>query len=161
MRERCVFYKKLINDFLNGEISKAEELALMEHINVCISCRREFEALNKISKAAKEIERIKAPENFTKMIKNKIKSGQKKRSRFMEIFLVAAASVVLFVMGFTISSTFLVKDGNFNHTPEISEKNLKMEIPLKNRVRPIRPEEINIKDNYKKWEKVYLEEVSH
>ncbi len=161
MKDECIFYKKLMNDYLNVDISKIEEIALMEHIDLCLSCRRDFEKLRKISTLTKEIETIKAPENFTDLLKNEINSTQKKGSKFMEIFLVIAASIVLFVMGFAISSTYLVKNENFNGTPEISEKRSNIEIPVKKNIKPIKPEEINIKNNYRKWEKVYLEEVSH
>ncbi len=152
---KCFYYKKLINEYLNGELSNVEKLSLMEHLDVCFQCKREFEILNKISNMSREVKRFKAPENFEESLRRKIHEKKRKKSKVMEVLLIIAASVVLFITGFLISSNYILT--SYHKEKNGFAENKKIEIPKK-----VKPQEIEIKDsNYKRWKKVYLEEVSH
>lgn len=46
---RCDDYKALFMDFLYNELSREDEGRLKEHLRICESCRREYEALSQTS----------------------------------------------------------------------------------------------------------------
>lgn len=68
MRRSCEEYEELISEFLDGELSKEEQLALMKHMSGCPVCQKYFDDLVAMHEAMEEMEVPAVPEGFAERV---------------------------------------------------------------------------------------------
>lgn len=68
MRRSCEEYEELISEFLDGELPKDEQLALMKHMSGCPVCQKYFDDLVAMHEAMEEMEVPAVPEGFAERV---------------------------------------------------------------------------------------------
>lgn len=72
---RCKRAKKLLTEFIDGELNNALEARVKDHLRVCDGCREAEKALRSIAvEPLRNAEKTKAPEEIWHNIKNEITS---------------------------------------------------------------------------------------
>ncbi|KPJ74000.1 hypothetical protein AMJ52_02345 [candidate division TA06 bacterium DG_78] len=107
---KCSEIKRKLSAFLDGEVSEEEKQIILEHLNTCDRCRKEFEALSQVSEVLEVIDEIQVSPFFVTHLKQRI-TGQKAKSRvhipFVEWIRRAAVpitAVVLIIISFLVGS---------------------------------------------------------
>lgn len=116
---------KLIHDYLDGEISPSDKLALLQHTRECQECREHYHQLEKTVLLMQSHSHVIVPEDLTEKIMNQIpvEKPTGKLLRFIKghPFLVAAA-VFLLLMGGSLSQIWKDGQGQFSVTAPSMEQ---------------------------------------
>lgn len=100
---------ELMHEFLDDEITPAQERVLREHLQSCKECESIFNELKKTIAFVKSISTMKAPDNFTANVLSRL--PKEKRKIWMQQWLknhplLAAASLFLILMMGSVYSTW-------------------------------------------------------
>jgi hypothetical protein len=113
----CKKVKEQINRIFDG--FEIKDTAVLSHIKRCKKCLNEYNAVIKIKDALYTKEKIKVPDNFNKMVWNKIGELPPSIFDFNQIFapkmVFAASFIILFLIFLGI---FIVKDKFININKE-------------------------------------------
>lgn len=84
MRRSCEEYEELISEFLDGELSKEDQLQLMKHMSGCSVCQKYFDDLVAVHEAMEDMEEAPVPEGFSdrvmaqvRVMKQEVPAGKK------------------------------------------------------------------------------------
>jgi len=94
---------KLMHKYLDGDLTKEEELVLSKHLEECEACQKHFHELNRTIALIQSTEQIAAPLHFTENVMKSLPK-EKKRMKVIRLFkghpfLVAAAVFFVFMFG--------------------------------------------------------------
>lgn len=77
----CRSFAKLANEYCDGTLPEPEVEELQKHAAVCRGCQRLRSELESLSFMAKELARVKAPEDFEAGLFKKIRSSEREKQR--------------------------------------------------------------------------------
>lgn len=100
---------KLIHSYLDGDLSKEDELTLRNHLEVCQKCQNHFHELSRTITLIKSTEQIESPRNFPEKIMEKLPT-EKWYFKYMRFFrrhpLLTAITVLFLLFTTTILSVW-------------------------------------------------------
>lgn len=107
----CDNYEEMISLYIDGELDENEEKELLEHLNNCPLCEKEYEELKAVKAMLDEIEREELPENFHNEVMAKIREQSapktvKKKRRWDRYVSLAASICALVVVGGVLGTGF-------------------------------------------------------
>lgn len=97
----CSEFKKILNEYIDGELSVNEKKKADEHIAECTQCRKNVLLYRKLSEKVKECNDVKMPDDFKVELpkkKNAVITLFRKHETVVAT-LVAAAALVIFAGG--------------------------------------------------------------
>lgn len=94
----CEYYRDLIFQKLDGEISPEDESSLKAHLDECEQCKIDYLELSQIENILQEQKMLDMPEGFSEALINKIRGGSKKKKKFIKPYFTIAAACVLLVV---------------------------------------------------------------
>lgn len=100
--------------YIDHMLNEEEEKALMAHLDLCETCRREYEALRDMVSWLGEIEEPTLPEDFHETLMERIKKEQKVVPMKAKTFKwhYPAGLVATFLVGFLVFSTSISKNSS-------------------------------------------------
>lgn len=100
--------------YIDHMLNEEEEKALMAHLDLCETCRREYEALRDMVSWLGEIEEPTLPEDFHETLMERIKKEQKVVPMKAKPFKwhYPAGVVATFLVGFLVFSTSISKNSS-------------------------------------------------
>lgn len=146
---KCRKVKKMILDYIDGNVSNAESTFIRQHISECDSCRREFESYSKLFDLIDNVSKIDYPpesvwKNFVSDLHTRIEKealseyvhSQRHQSYMKWGWVsVAVASVIFFIFSLSLefhSSPLLeqdqIKNTQIPATSQVSVKSEKISI---------------------------------
>lgn len=92
-----------MHQHLDGDLTKEEEMQLKIHLEGCDSCQKHFHELKRSITLLKSVEQVKAPENFTKDIMQKLPTEKKqvKYMRWFKMHPIISAAAIFFILMFS------------------------------------------------------------
>ncbi len=114
----CEKYRDLISLYIDGEINENDEKELLEHLENCPLCRKEFEELKAITDMLGKIEEAELPENFHTEVMTAIKAQsspikKNKPKRIWARYASLAASIcALFIVGASVLGSGMLGMGS-------------------------------------------------
>lgn len=96
---KCNEICEILYDYINGELDSETEKTVKEHIEVCDSCKKEYELLLGMSEAVNAAQ-YEAPSELHAMVMSAIKQEKRneKRRRFIKTLATLSASAAAFVI---------------------------------------------------------------
>lgn len=101
----CLYYKKLLSEYIDNEVSHTEAENITEHISYCHSCKTELANMYKMRDMIKSTYTQKVEVNFSSNVMAKIKNSKKKKSQNKNIFKILSYSSVAAVMLLILTGT--------------------------------------------------------
>lgn len=117
-----------MHEYLDDEISSAQEAELRSHLQSCVECQKHFHELKKAIALVQSTSHIQAPSDFTANVMSRLPK-EKKRVWVQRWFkahpLITAASLFIFLMLGSLMSSFNANDdfSVSNHSNIIVENN--------------------------------------
>ncbi|MFZ3579143.1 zf-HC2 domain-containing protein [Virgibacillus sp. DJP39] len=93
----------LMHKYLDGDLTKLEEINLRGHLESCEDCQKHFHELKRTITWVQSVEKISAPENFTKSVMASLPK-EKRRVSYMRWFKahpVVTAVAIFFIFMFS------------------------------------------------------------
>ena len=108
---KCSEFNEKLSEFIDGELSNAEEKKMRTHMEKCSDCRAQYDALKALSDAVKDMRTSSLPPEFAKEIIKKTAKPDipylwQKYNKIAAV-LVAAFAVVIFARGARVNKEFL------------------------------------------------------
>ncbi|WP_188456743.1 zf-HC2 domain-containing protein [Virgibacillus oceani] len=94
---------ELMHKYLDGDLTKAEEAGLIQHLETCEDCQKHFHELKRTITWIQSTGQITAPSNFTQNVMAKLPK-EKKRVSYMRWFKahpVLTAAAIFFIFMFS------------------------------------------------------------
>ncbi len=104
----CENYRDLISAYIDGELNETEEKELLDHLNDCPSCRKEYEELKAIVEMVGDVGEEELPENFHNEVMAKLRATavpKKKKTPWARYTSIAASICALFIVGGAVFAT--------------------------------------------------------
>lgn len=102
----CTKYRKLINEFLDNEISESEELVLLSHLEDCADCKTYMNNINIIKGSIKETfshTNINIDLSYQIMgkisNKNRVKNHIKNKNLLIKVAIIAISFILPIMFG--------------------------------------------------------------
>ncbi|MGB9596396.1 MAG: anti-sigma factor family protein [Candidatus Poribacteria bacterium] len=138
---KCKKVKKMLSDYIDGNIGKTESLSINQHILECDSCRQELESFKKLFELIDNVSKVDYPpestwKNFISDLHTRIEKealseyveGQKNQTYMKWGWAsIAIASVVFFIFSLSLEfrpSPLIEQDQPQNKTISISSQTL-------------------------------------
>ncbi|HOJ92039.1 MAG TPA: zf-HC2 domain-containing protein [Dictyoglomaceae bacterium] len=94
---KCKEAKRLMSSYIDGEISSLKKRELEEHLEKCISCKKELLIMEDLLKNLHRLPEISPSENFSEVVWAKYLLEEEKRTRnYKKLFLVLGFAVLFF-----------------------------------------------------------------
>lgn len=97
---------KLMHDYLDGQLTRADDKILSEHLQECNSCQIHFQELSRTITLIQSHQKVNAPKNFTENVMDRLPE-EKKHVKYRRWFInhpyIAIAVIISF---FLIGSLF-------------------------------------------------------
>lgn len=93
----------LMHNYLDGDLTKAEETNFRRHLKSCEDCRKHFHELKRTITWVQSAEKISAPEGFTKCVMDKLPRERRRVSymRWFKAHPVITAAAIFFIFMFS------------------------------------------------------------
>ena len=97
---KCMNYKKLIHEYLNGELNESKKDSLYNHMSSCESCNEYFNSMSKVSSSLKVLKNDFDIDIRDKVIK-KIENAKPEKKIYRKVYLryAVALSCMAVVIG--------------------------------------------------------------
>ena len=97
---KCMNYKKLIHEYLNGELNESKKDSLYNHMSSCESCNEYFNSMSKVSSSLKVLKKDFDIDIRDKVIK-KIENAKPEKKIYRKVYLryAVALSCMAVVIG--------------------------------------------------------------
>lgn len=97
---KCMNYKKLIHEYLNGELNESKKDSLYNHMSSCESCNEYFNSMSKVSSSLKVLKNDFDIDIRDKVIK-KIENSEPEKTIYRKVYLryAVALSCMAVVIG--------------------------------------------------------------
>jgi len=97
---KCMNYKKLIHEYLNGELNESKKDSLYNHMFSCESCNEYFNSMSKVSSSLKVLKKDFDIDIRDKVIK-KIENSEPEKTIYRKVYLryAVALSCMAVVIG--------------------------------------------------------------
>ena len=97
---KCMNYKKLIHEYLNGELNESKKDSLYNHMSSCESCNEYFNSMSKVSSSLKVLKNDFDIDIRDKVIK-KIENSEPEKTIYRKVYLryAVALSYMAVVIG--------------------------------------------------------------
>jgi len=107
---KCLNYKKLIHEYLNGELNESKKDSLYKHMTSCESCNEYFNSMTKVSSSLKSLNKEFDIDIRDKVI-NIIENTEPEKKTYRKVYLryAVALSCMVVVIGVYIFT------GGFNN----------------------------------------------
>ena len=112
----CQDYFVYMNQYLDGELSQQETDELMQHMEICESCRRRFEVLHRFTEETRKLD-AEPPETLHAAIMARIRRERaaKRRRIFVRLGGLVACLALLVVLA-DVASPWMSRTGNASDT---------------------------------------------
>ncbi len=98
----CEKFQNLIPEYIDGTISKADEVRLTEHLEECPHCQKELEFTRNVMKSLKEIPSAPLPEQFHAELRRKLEiigtPSKKTLLHYLPKYSFAVSAVAAFAL---------------------------------------------------------------
>lgn len=123
----CSKYSLLISAYIDGELTREEELELKAHLSQCEECRKTLELMSEIHNTAGDLQ-ASAPADFAASVMRSVTAHEKSQKRFSFAnfkFTAIAAAVVLLVLAASRLPAFepaTVEEAADNSVPDVAQE---------------------------------------
>ncbi|ASN03630.1 zf-HC2 domain-containing protein [Virgibacillus necropolis] len=93
----------LMHKYLDGDLTKPEEVNLRGHLETCEDCQQHFHELKRTITWVQSAEKLSAPEDFAKSVMNKLPKERRRVSymRWFKAHPVITAAAIFFIFMFS------------------------------------------------------------